>query len=169
MKDSFTIDELRYFLEETKNRNHLEFYYRTLKEEEHQVNMEQFYAGIELFLQDLEARLEEINKPETDRNKAICSYKTPIDALNHLHEHINKDYISSFTVCKFPDNGKGVIWDTWGSSLTNLNPDTGTNLDRIHPNLDWTHSESYHAHYDEEQNALIFFVNVGEYSKLSNK
>ena len=159
MKDSFTIDELRSFLEETKNRNHLEYYYRTIKEEEYQVDMEQFYAGMNYFLQDLELKLEEINRPEIERNKNISSYKTPIDALNHLWEHIDINHIKSFTVCKFPDNGEGLLYDYYGS-LGLLTPNTGTNFDAVHPDSDWTHSEDYHAYYDEENNALIFFVNI---------
>lgn len=168
MKDSFTIDELRSFLEETKNRNHLEFYYRTLTEEEHQVDMEQFYTGMDYFLQDLQHHLDEINRPELDRIKAICSYKTPIEALNNLYKHINKNLLRSLTVCKFPDNGDGVLYDYYGTILP-LNDITGTEFDKQYPDSDWTHSESYHAHYDEENNALVLFVNIGGYSKLSNK
>ena len=168
MKDSFTIGELKGFLEKTKNRNHLEYYYKTLKDEQYQVDMEQFYAGIKYFLQDLEVRLEEINKPEIERNKKMCSYKTPIEALNHLWHYVRwKDRIT-LTVCKFPDNGEGVIYDHYGN-IGPLLPDTGNKFDISHPEADWTHSESYHIQYDEENNIVVFFVNIGEYSKLSNK
>lgn len=166
MKDSFTIDELKDFLSEVKERNHLQYYYKTIKEEEHQVDMEQFYVGAELFIKDLEARLEEINMPEVEKLKKMRSYKNPIEALNHLWEHVDCSIIN-LVVCKFPDNGRGVLYDNYGSMI--LLPDTGTKFDETHPEADWTHSESYHIQYGENKNSIIFFVNIGEYSKLSNK
>ena len=169
MKESFTIDELRNFFESNvvNSNRHGNSYYTTLDGEHHSTGVGYFIECMDYFLQDLQAYLDEINKPELERNKKIASYKTPIEALNHLHEHINKDCILSFMVCKFLDNGESPVYESWGSSLRNLNSNTGTDFDRHHPNLNWMYSESYSFHYDEEYNNLILFVNIGEYSKLS--
>ena len=99
----------------------------------------------------------------------IIKYSFTIDELrSFLEETKNRNHLESLTVCKFPDNGRVVLHDNYGY-IGPLFPNTGTKFDKVHPESDWIHSESYHAHYDEENNALVIFVNIGKYSKLSNK